>query len=100
MAREVAWDETMNLHLWVRKQFIDEAGGLRSDAEQLSKRYQDAAGQLGHDSAAVRLAGVYAMARLADEWIEQRQTCINVLCAYLRMPTESSARDGQEGEVR
>jgi hypothetical protein len=35
----------------------------------------------------VRLAGVYAMARLADDWEDQRQTCIDVLCAYLRMPT-------------
>jgi hypothetical protein len=34
----------------------------------------------------VRLAGVYAMARLADDWPDQRQTCIDVLCAYLRMP--------------
>jgi hypothetical protein len=68
-----------------RKQRIEEASGHRSDAEQLSKRYQDAAGQLGHEKAAVRLAGVYAMARLADEWKDHRQTCVNVLCAYLRL---------------
>src|SRR3954454_17543061 len=69
-----------------RKQRVDEAAGHRADAEGLSKRYQDAAEQLGHDKAAVRLAGVYAMARLADEWPEQRQTCVDVLCAYMRMP--------------
>ncbi|MFD9499878.1 hypothetical protein [Streptomyces sp. NPDC060035] len=34
---------------------------------------------LGHDQAAVRLAGVYALARLADDWAEQRQVCIDVL---------------------
>jgi hypothetical protein len=49
---------------------------------------QAAAEQLGHDQAAVRLAGVYALARLADDWAEQRQVCIDVLCAYLRMPYE------------
>lgn len=27
-----------------------------------------------------------AHARLADDWTEQRQACIDVLCAYLRMP--------------
>jgi hypothetical protein len=57
----------------------------RAQAEALAKRYQDAATQLGHDKAPVRLAGVYAMARLADDWAEQRQTCINVLCGYLRI---------------
>jgi hypothetical protein len=74
-----------------RKQRVEEAGGHRADAESLSKRYQAAAEQLGHEKAAVRLAGVYAMARLADEWPEQRQTCVDVLCAYLRMPKASDA---------
>lgn len=68
-----------------RKQRVEEAAGHRADAEALSKRYQDAADQLGHAAAAVRLAGAYALARLADEWEEQRQTCVDVLCAYLRM---------------
>jgi hypothetical protein len=48
-------------------------------------RYTSAAQQLGDSQAAVRLAGVYAMAYLADEWAEQRQ-CVDVLCAYLRLP--------------
>ncbi|MER5950315.1 hypothetical protein ABT127_30145 [Streptomyces sp. NPDC001904] len=51
-----------------------------------SLRRKQADTQLGHEQAAVRLAGVYAMARLADDWSEQRQVCVNVLCAYLRMP--------------
>jgi hypothetical protein len=57
----------------------------RAQADALAKRYQDAATQLGHDKASIRLAGVYAMAQLADDWVEQRQTCIDVLCGYLRM---------------
>ena len=32
--------------------------------------------------------GVDAMAGLADDWQENRQTCADVLCAYLRMPYE------------
>ena len=52
-----------------------------------NERFATAAGQLGDDKpAAVRLAGVYAMAGLADDWPGNRQTCIDVLCAYLRMP--------------
>jgi hypothetical protein len=76
-----------------RKQRVEEAAGYRSDAELLSKRYQDAAEQIGHERAAVRLAGVYAMARLVDDWEDQRQTCVDVLCAYLRMPHTPSSGD-------
>ena len=39
-------------------------------------------------SKAIRLAGVYAMAGLAGDWEENRQTCVDVLCAYLRIPYE------------
>ena len=51
-------------------------------------RYGEAAAQLGHGNAAIRLAGVYAMAQLADDWADPdaRQQCVAVLCAYLRMP--------------
>jgi len=65
----------------------------RTLAEQrtrtLNERFATATGQLGGDKPpAVRLAGVYAMAGLADDWEENRQTCVDVLCAYLRMPYE------------
>ena len=62
---------------------------LREASRLFSERFATAAGQLGDDRpAAVRLAGVYAMAGLADDWPAQRQTCVDVLCAYLRMPYE------------
>ncbi len=54
----------------------------------LNERFTAIAAQLGDNHAAVRLAGVHAMAGLADDWEENRQTCIDVLCAYLRMPYE------------
>jgi len=68
----------------------------RTLAEQrtrtLNERFAMAADQLGSDKPAVRLAGVYAMAGLADDWAENRQTCVDVLCAYLRMPYEPDPR--------
>ena len=70
----------------------------RVATDALAKRYQDAASQLGHDKAAVILAGVYAMARLADDWPEHRQSCVDVLCSYLRMPTHHETRQAAEGE--
>jgi uncharacterized protein HemX len=46
---------------------IAEKTAMRAELDALAKRYQDAAAQLGHDRAAVRLAGAYAMASLADD---------------------------------
>lgn len=64
----------------------------RTLAEQrtrtLNERFSGAAEQLGSEKPAVRLAGVYAMAALADDWEENRQVCVDVLCSYLRMPYE------------
>ena len=54
-----------------------------------NERFATAADQLGSEKPAVRLAGVYALAGLADDWEAKRQTCVDVLCAYLRMPYEA-----------
>lgn len=60
---------------------------MEQHVRTLNERFATAADQLGSDKPpAVRLAGVYAMAGLADDWEGNRQTCIDVLCAYLRMP--------------
>lgn len=84
-----------------RRQRIAEGDAHRADAAQFAERYSTAAGQLGHEGPAVRLAGVYAMARLADDWVEQRQVCVDVLCAYLRMPYEWNLESDQyrKGEL-
>ncbi|WP_433127377.1 pentapeptide repeat-containing protein [Micromonospora sp. CA-240977] len=58
----------------------------RNGVRLLNERFAKASEQLGSEKAAVRLAGVYAMAGLADDWRQGRQTCIDVLCAYVRMP--------------
>ena|SRR5215472_508190 len=65
----------------------------RTFAEQrtrtLDERFDTVAEHLGSDKPpAVRLAGVYAMAGLADAWPEHRQMRVEVLCGYLRMPYE------------
>jgi uncharacterized protein YjbI with pentapeptide repeats len=64
----------------------------RTLAEQrtrtLNERFATAAEQLGSGKPAVQLAGVYAMAGLADDWPKNSQTCVDVLCAFLRMPYE------------
>jgi hypothetical protein len=63
-------------------------GIRRTSKDTLNARFATAADKLGSEAPAVRLAGVYAMAGLADDWSENRQTCVEVLCGYLRMPYE------------
>lgn len=51
------------------------------------ERFGAAAAQLGATDVAVRIAGVYAMAGVADESDgPRRQQCVDVLCGYLRLP--------------
>jgi hypothetical protein len=66
----------------------------------LNERFATAAEKLGEDKpAAVRLAGVYAMAGLADDWEDNRQACIDVLCAYLRLPYPREPGPGQKAQL-
>ncbi|HXT88128.1 MAG TPA: AAA family ATPase, partial [Trebonia sp.] len=68
-----------------RRQHVGEAAEAREHGRALTDRLGAAAEQLGSERPAVRIAGAYAMARLADDWPQARQTCINVLCGYLRL---------------
>ncbi|WP_329414761.1 pentapeptide repeat-containing protein [Nocardia vinacea] len=59
------------------------------DVEQgrFVERFGAAAKQLGDPAVAVRIAGVYAMAGVANESRGlRRQQCVDVLCGYLRLP--------------
>ncbi|MFF0066535.1 pentapeptide repeat-containing protein [Streptomyces sp. NPDC005279] len=71
-----------------RRQRVDEEGALREATRLHTERFTTAVSQLGDESAAVRLGGVHALAGLADDapTRDLRQTCIDVLCAYLRLP--------------
>jgi uncharacterized protein YjbI with pentapeptide repeats len=65
-----------------------ELAAARDDTRLFTERFTTASEQLGSDQAAVRLAGVHALAHLADDapTDELVQMVIDVLCAYLRMP--------------
>ena len=76
-----------------RRQKIAEADSAHDRTRVFNERFTAIAAQLGDAQPAVRLAGVHAMAGLADDWQANRQTCIDVLCAYLRMPYEPNPGD-------
>ena len=64
------------------------AEDTRHDAKErrITELYNSAVEQLGSDKAPVRLGGLYALERLAQDNPGTRPTVVEVLCAYLRMP--------------
>ena len=83
-----------------RRQKIAEADSVHDRTWVFNERFTAIAAQLGDAQPAVRLAGVHAMAGLADDWRANRQTCIDVLCAYLRMPYEPDPGEGAPAAER
>jgi hypothetical protein len=85
-----------------RRQRIGEAAEQREALKLYNERFSSASDQLSSERAANRLAGAYAMAALADDWAYNRQMCINVLCAYLRMPYDPPVElaDDTTDEIR
>ncbi|MFI6149663.1 pentapeptide repeat-containing protein [Streptomyces sp. NPDC051109] len=79
-----------------RRQHLSEVSEAREHERAFADRFGAAADQLGADQPAARMAGAYAMARLADAWYEERQTCIDVLCGYLRMPFAPEPPAGEQ----
>ncbi|MEV0593148.1 pentapeptide repeat-containing protein [Nonomuraea cavernae] len=63
-------------------------------------RYGKAAEQLGHVQAPVRLAGLYALEQLAQNTPVLRQTIVDVICAYLRMPYHEALSGDRYTRIR
>jgi uncharacterized protein YjbI with pentapeptide repeats len=84
------------LLLAARRQRSTEIALRQTDREQVTDLYAKAVEQLGSEKAPVRLGGLYALERLAQDNPGQRQTIINVWCAYLRMPYTPPAPDAPD----
>ncbi|WP_446217354.1 pentapeptide repeat-containing protein [Micromonospora sp. IBHARD004] len=80
----------VTLLMTLRRQAWSEQAQQFTQSDALEQRitalYVAAAEQVGSDKAAVRLAGLYALERLGQDNVKLRQTVVDVLCAYLRMP--------------
>ncbi|GAA3464411.1 pentapeptide repeat-containing protein [Saccharothrix longispora] len=102
------------LYLAWRRQHATEIGLVQAEqvardtredaaARRVTELYAKSAEQLGSDKAPVRLAGLYALERLAQDNPHQRATVVNVLCAYLRMPftqPDDSATEDVDEQTR
>jgi len=74
---------------------VSAATELDAAERRITELYARAADQLGSDKAPVRLAGLYALERLATGTPSQRQTIVSVISAYLRMPYDP----GESGSI-
>ncbi|MDR6912917.1 uncharacterized protein YjbI with pentapeptide repeats [Rhodococcus fascians] len=69
-----------------------------TDIQELRRRFVTTTAQFADPSPEVRLAGVYALEALANDWIDREnhtdaQTCINYLCGYLTRPYTPPTQD-------
>ena len=89
----------VGLMLAFRRQYHQEVATDLTNRDATERRitelYTKAVEQLGNDKAPVRLGGLYALERLAQDNPAQRQTIVNVICAYLRMPFAPEAPTGK-----
>jgi uncharacterized protein YjbI with pentapeptide repeats len=86
VARAYALQERVAAETKAHQERIAEANEHDAAARRITELYSKSVEQIGSDKAPVRLGGLYALERLAQGNPSQRQTIINVICAYLRMP--------------
>ena len=68
-----------------------------AQADLRNERFQDGAAMLGSEVLAVRLAGIYALQRLAEDHPEEHHVeVMKTLCAFVRHPTVDSRANGDK----
>ncbi|MDP9692699.1 UNVERIFIED_ORG: hypothetical protein J2X79_000228 [Arthrobacter globiformis] len=77
------------LELSTKQHALDQDRRKDAVTAELRTRYAQTAEQLGSSHLPVRLAGIYSLAALADDWADmgnedERQVCLDLLCAYFR----------------
>lgn len=67
--------------------------------ENRTERYSRAIEQLGHETLAIRLGGIYALERIAEDSPRDRSTIIDVLSTFLREETAKAGTLGADTEA-
>lgn len=83
------------LTLSTKQHELDQSRRADAVISELRSRYAKTAEQLGSEQLPVNLAGIYSLAALADDWLEQRnaderQVCIDLLGSYFKLQTPST----------
>ena len=86
-------DRTYQLNQTEQQRAYERELHARAEQDRIYERelYAKAVEQLGHEKAPVRLGALYSLERLAQDKPERRQTIVDVICAYLRMPFSAMA---------
>ena len=85
------------LAIWRSK--VAERQAATAQRGLLNERYQKGAEMLGSDVLAVRLGGIYALARLARERAEDyHMQIMSLLCAFVRHPVAGEVTEPIKGE--
>jgi hypothetical protein len=71
-----------------QKEQVAATSALDATERRITELYANAVEQLGSEKAPVRIGGLHALERLAQDNNVHRQTIVDVICAYLRMPYE------------
>jgi len=91
------------LILSFRKQWLAERAQSHTEEDAAERRVIDlftrAVEQLGSSQAAIRLGALYSLERVAQGNEDLRQTIVDVICAYLRMPFLPSTQETTAGEM-
>lgn len=77
------------LELSNKQHALDQERRKDSISRNLRERYAQVAEHLGSEREAVRLAGVYSLAALGDDWFDavyphEQQVCVDLLAAFVR----------------
>ena len=89
------------LPLAVWRSFVADRQAKTAQQGLLNERYQKGGEMIGSDVLSVRLAGIYALQRLASE--HQQQYHIQVMrlfCAFVRLPTKDQSLESGQAPIR
>jgi hypothetical protein len=113
----ISWSDVPQQENAYRKILIQIAGGCvvaiglyltwrriqATEEAQVTDRFSKAIEQLGNQSLEVRLGGIYALERIAEDSPKDHWTVMETLCAFVRENASSSVRRdlrGTEGEKK
>ena len=92
IALVVAGALALGLALW--RSLVAERQADTAQLSLLNERYQKGAGMLGSEVLSVRLGGIYALQRLAEQHPGHYHIQVmNLFCAFLRHPTKDQSLD-------
>ncbi|WP_433338799.1 pentapeptide repeat-containing protein [Spirillospora sp. CA-294931] len=66
-----------------------------ADERRITELFSSAAEHLGSEKAAVRIAALYTLERLANDNPPHQQAIVDIICAYLRMPSRPAQDEDQ-----